>query len=112
MSCQGPDGLKVICKLPDLVNVFTLLGQSVKDIEKSGVLKTKANKDAFHVLFKLSRCSEEALPASRSLKKFNYCEHALEGVVSVYLLSAVRDGLTRARKSQNSRGGLNLGDRR
>ena len=55
MSCQGPDGLKVICKLPDLVNVFTLLGQSVKDIEKSGVLKTRANKEAFHVLFKLSR---------------------------------------------------------
>lgn len=74
MACQGPDGLKVICKLPDLVNVFVLLSQSVLDIEKSGVLKTQENKEAFHVLYKLTRKIAKKLNAlSETLNKYrNY----------------------------------------
>lgn len=55
MSCQGPDGLKVICKLPDLTNVFVLLSQSVLDIAKSGVIEDPVYLDAFMVLSRLAK---------------------------------------------------------
>lgn len=56
MSCQGPDGLKVICRLPDLVNVFVLLAQSVSDIEKSGLFDDYPGySEAFHVLYRLAK---------------------------------------------------------
>ena len=56
MSCQGPDGLKVICRLPDLVNVFVLLAQSVSDIEKSGLFdEYPGYAEAFHVLYRLAK---------------------------------------------------------
>lgn len=56
MSCQGPDGLKVICRLPDLVNVFSLLAQSVSDIEKSGMFDDHPGyAKAFHVLHRLAK---------------------------------------------------------
>lgn len=55
MACQGPDGLKVICRLPELVNVFVLLAQSVSDIEKSGVFKDELEyQQGFHVLYRLA----------------------------------------------------------
>ncbi len=56
MSCQGPDGLKVICRLPELVNVFVLLAQSVSDIEKTAIFNDNPEyQEGFHVLYRLAR---------------------------------------------------------
>ena len=56
MSCQGPDGLKVICRLPELVNVFLLLANNIHEIEKSNVFGDNPEYiEAFHVMHTLAK---------------------------------------------------------
>lgn len=56
MSCQGPDGLKVICRLPELVNVFLLLAHNIHEIEKSNIFADNPEyAAAFHVMHTLAK---------------------------------------------------------
>ena len=89
MSCQGPDGLKVICRLPDLVNVFVLLAQSVSDIEKSGLFDDYPGyAEAFHVLYRLAKRIASRLNAL-SVRLNKYREYLVQ------LISAKADEKTR-----------------
>lgn len=56
MACQGPDGLKVICRLPELVNVFLLLANNIHEIEKSNIFADNPEyEDSFHVMYTLAK---------------------------------------------------------
>ena len=85
MSCQGPDGLKVICRLPDLVNVFELLAQSVREIETSGFFADNHKYvEGFHVLYRL---------AKRIAKRLNNLSERLNKYRD-YLLVLINDEAT------------------
>jgi hypothetical protein len=72
MSCQGPDGLKVICRLPELVNVFVLLSESVLEIEKSNIFADNPEyQEGFHVLYRLAHTIAKKLnDLSAKLNKY------------------------------------------
>lgn len=72
MSCQGPDGLKVICRLPELVNVFLLLANNISEIEKSNIFADNPEyEDSFHVMYTLAkRISAKMNDLSIKLNKY------------------------------------------
>ena len=79
MACQGPDGLKVICRLPDLVNVFKLLAKNIYEIESSPVFDNEdpEYRENFHVLYTLANRIGAKLNAL-SIKLNKYRSYLIE----------------------------------